>query len=79
MKVGVYCHTRCIINKKEPVGKVYIIQYIEDDETFMIINDHGEPHFFLYGKKISISYLDYFYTLKDMRKIKIGKIYESNM
>lgn len=84
MEIGdkIYCHTRCIMPDKKVVttiGKVYIIRYIEQDGTFMIFNDFGDSHFFYIMKKNGKSYLDYFYTLKDMRKIKIGKINESNL
>ena len=73
MKVGdnLYCHSVCKMGDGRittTVGNTYIILYIELDNSFMIIDDNGDEHFF------NENYQKWFWDLRELRKNKLKQI-----
>jgi hypothetical protein len=73
LKVGdrLYCHSVCKLHSgtnSTTVGNTYIILFIELDDSFMIIDDDGDEHFF------GNDYQKWFWDLRELRKNKLKKI-----
>lgn len=76
MKVGdrLYCHS--FLNLKYlSIGKFYVIDNIVKFNYFEVRNDIGLKYILNYGNNINLYYYKkFFYTLKELRKVKLDKL-----